>query len=318
MSRIVPFALAAILAALPLAAQEEVLFDRLGVELVSQAPFLEDPKAPGRYGPRNLFDGKPESSWAIGNGGPGTVIFVGIPSGAKELRLVNGYAASKELFAKNNRVRRLKASLWLGYSFPGRVTELGRLFSLYGLGLDGSLALADTIEAQAIALGIDWDRADEAAGKAEKRFEADSLGLPAFEREAYAKGTIKEYILKLEIVEIFKGSKWNDTCLSELSFSPEPRSIPTASELVGFWTNLRGADFEELELQEDGSAYAYAGARPWASGTWRIEEGCLKVAWEGIPEDTIYGERFFDGWILTLVSTSGAVEVYEGEVSGAP
>jgi hypothetical protein len=303
---------------LALSAQEEVLFDRFGVELVSQAPYLEDPRVSLRYSYVNLFDGQVDTSWAIGDGGPGTVICLGIPRGAEEIRVVNGYAAKMDLFAKNNRVKRLKASLFMGYSFPDRVTELGQLFSLYGIGFERSLALADSISLQSVALGIDWDRVDEAAKEAEKRFEEDCLGLSEFEREAYARGTIAEYLLRLEIVDVYPGSKWNDTCLSELSFSPETRSIPTESELIGFWTSVRGVDFEELELQEGGWAFAYAGARPWASGTWKVEEGCLKIALEGYPEEAIYGTRILEQGILTLIGTSGAVEVYEREVSGAP
>jgi hypothetical protein len=324
MARISSLILSSCVAALSLAAgsalsaQEELLFDRFGFQLASQAPFLEDAKIPRRYAPENLFDGRAETSWAIGDGGPGKVLYVGIPSGAKELRVVNGYATNKDLFAKNNRVRRLKVSLCVAYSFPNRVTELGQLFTLDVIGFHRTLELADLISPQALALGIDWDRADELRRESETRFQEGKAALSDYELEAYAKGTIEEYVLRLEIVDLYRGSKWNDTCLSELSFSPETRSIPPEERLVGLWACVRGADFEELQLDADGYACSNSGGRPWASGAWGIEEGCLKISWDGYPEESIYGTWILEGGILTLIGTSGAVEVYEGDASGAP
>ena len=315
-------ALAAALAAsglAPLAAQvESVIMDRFGFELVSQAPFLEDAKAPRRYAPENLLDGKASTSWAIGNGGPGTVIYLGLPRDARRMRVVNGYASSADLFAKNNRPRRIKVELCAGFSFPGRVTELGWVFDIDRTGGPRILTLGDTMSAQALDLGIDWDRADDIFRESRARFDARLPEAGDYEREAYAKGLVLERLLRIEILDVHKGSKWNDTCISELSFEPETRSVAGKEGLVGIWTTSRGADYEELELQEDGSLFSYSGGRPWGGGTWRIEEGCLKFAWEGGCDEAIYSSFILEGRILTLIGTAGNVEVYEGEASGAP
>jgi len=320
MSRLAPIAFAAIIIPLasPSPAQETVFMSRFGFELVSEAPFLEDPKIPRRYAPEKLLDGRPDTSWAVGNGGPGTVLYLGLPRGAKELRVLNGYATSKDLFAKNNRVRRLKIELCAARSFPGRVTESGWLFDIDRLGFARTLSLADSASPQALELGIDWDRAEELMRAAEWRFQENKGELSDFEIEAYAKGLVMEYVLRLEVVDVYPGTKWNDTCLSELSFSPETRRLPSAEELVGMWTCLRGADFEELQFDPDGYVFSYSGGRPWSNGEWTLREGFLVIQWADSSEEAIYDSRVLARGVLTLTSTAGAVEVYEREESGAP
>jgi|GEM_PF-3591249 len=286
---------------------EAVILDRHDFHFYSPAPFLEDAKIPGRYAPENLFDRRPDSSWAIGDGGPGTVIYVSIPVGAEAIRLINGYAANDDLFSRNNRVGTIKTELCTAYSFPDRVSELGQVFDVDPLGNEKLLVLQDTIKPQSVSLGTGyWQKAAGLIEKSEADFKTRLSRMDETEREFFKKGLIFLYLLRIEIMDVYRGTRWNDTCLSELGFVEETRFIPDERGITGFWETRRGADYEEIDFQDDGYVFSYSGTRPFGSGRWSLERGFLKVEWDH-GEEEIFSFFYREGSTLTLMRTGGAV-----------
>jgi len=178
----------------------------------------------GRYGPHNLFDRKPETCWAEGvaGNGIGETIHLKIEKDQRELFVQNGYCKSPALYKKNGRVRSVSISLLAGINPPGFATERALIFQ--ALPMDGPYTqqLKDSMAIQRLPLGLDWKKVHQSVKdfsvKAASRLK--SLGIPFSPKDLSP-----TYIVRLEIKEVYPGSRYPDTCLSGISFPERPKKI---------------------------------------------------------------------------------------------
>jgi len=178
----------------------------------------------GKYGPHNLLDKDAKTAWVEGEKGDGIGESVTIEAGEtlqEAINLRNGYQKSQALFNANSRVKRLRLTLFSGFMIPGDVTELYAYFSVVPFGEAVEVELEDKWGIQRITMPFDIEEAaefkkeqhdvfiKEAASRIEE-MQANSVG---FESEPKFR-----YFLKCEILEVYKGSKYDDTCISDIWF----------------------------------------------------------------------------------------------------
>lgn len=152
------------------------------------------------YGPTNLADADPATAWCEGAKGPGIgeVVVIEVPPG-KPLTIRNGYGKSPERFAQNGRIRRVEITL-LGQGWTYPVTDVAAALPVLGR---HEVELADTAEPQALPLPS-WTTPASWAPTVAMNISVD----PADQQPAF---------LALRILSTYPGSKWQDTCVSEIS-----------------------------------------------------------------------------------------------------
>ena len=157
----------------------------------------------GKYDPYNLFDRDNNTCWAEGkeDAGIGESVYWRIKADIPHITMVNGFAGSETLFQKNNRVKELSLSVYVGANLPGHVTEICISYDCIKFPKSKKLILKDTREPQKITFPFDW--ADL------KKFRQKAMQVLG----PQLKG---EYILQMIIESVYKGTEYNDTCLSDI------------------------------------------------------------------------------------------------------
>jgi hypothetical protein len=178
---------------------------------------LKDPgeREYGPYGAHNLFDKNPGTCWAEGKPGPGLgeAVYVGVNRGERTINLMNGYHKSRDLFQKNNRVSKLNLSVYVAVFRMDRTTELFDAYDLAKFGPTLAIDLPDGMETRTIS--FPWDWADLEAFMSEA-YDAH----PASQEMGDAPDDLaRQYVLKFEIAGVYPGSKFDDTCISEIWMS---------------------------------------------------------------------------------------------------
>ncbi|GEM_PF-856058 len=161
----------------------------------------------GKYGGQNLFDKDKQTCWAEGvkGDGVGEYIFMVISKNTKAISFINGYAKSTEIYYKNNRVKDVEISLFAGYNEEGHVTELYSFYNIFPITKPVVYSLNDDINSQKIQTLWNWDDIIE---KEKKIFENHYKS---------KKNVIKNYFVKIVILSVYHGSKYDDTCISEIN-----------------------------------------------------------------------------------------------------
>ncbi|MFO7889406.1 MAG: hypothetical protein R6V04_03605 [bacterium] len=164
----------------------------------------------GTYGAANLFDHDFSTAWVEGKEGDGIqeAVFFLLPEGKTRLNIMNGYAKSKALFKKNNRARSLKLSLYAGVNPEGYVSEIAIAYKSLPYPREYTINLSDTCAVQSFTVPLSWDEID--------RFTKETLTTYAKDYTVPAADTA--VIVKLEFLDVYRGSKWDDTCISEIFF----------------------------------------------------------------------------------------------------
>ena len=208
---------------------ESVFFDDAG-GIYSASSELEKPSELmeiGRYSPWNLFDSDPATSWVEGEEGPGigSYVLVGIPGPFMQYLIIhNGYQESEDLFIKNNRVKELRVSIYAGFTFDGREGQTGFEADLLPMDESALITLSDEMGAQQIELPFD---ADDVAAFSEEGFKYYKYDYPD-------ETGVKDFlVLKFEIISVYPGSIWDDTCIAGIDFSnQDPGQFLTPDEQV--------------------------------------------------------------------------------------
>jgi hypothetical protein len=187
------------------------------------------------YTPEQLFDGDPGTCWveAAPGGGAGEWVLFTVNRPVEGLRLTNGFARSPNLFRYNNRIKRLRLSLVVGFTAPGLVTELDYyLYFLTDL-KEAEAELQDALEPQPVEFSVSYEEHRQLVWEALDRFYDSSpmfmreiekdLGLePNLDKEQLKleQDLVFEVFgmscLRLEILEVYAGERYDDTCLSEV------------------------------------------------------------------------------------------------------
>ncbi|MDD2278287.1 MAG: hypothetical protein PHD06_04290 [Bacteroidales bacterium] len=172
---------------------------------------VEEEWANYKYGSINLTDGDIKTAWVEGepDDGVGQSVYISIPNNCRTINIFNGYTKSKTLFAQNNRVKRLKLRCYLAINPEGYVTEIADAFLLAPYPQDFYLDLKDMDSLQTFAFPIFPEEIDIFKSQAKKEY-----------LENYTEPIIQmAVIIQLEIKSVYKGTKYNDTCISEVFFS---------------------------------------------------------------------------------------------------
>jgi hypothetical protein len=177
-------------------------------------------KDPDIYGPNNLFDGDTKTVWAEGSAGSGigVQIVFAIPtpgysttleSGAKQINIINGFASSKDLFLANNRVKEIVLNLFVAVD----IGEDENYCSRYALNIYDTkiFQLKDTMDKQSVKLDIDFANLKDFWRRSRDTYRSMGNSVFAGEYGRYLFGV-------LTIKSVHKGSSYDDTCISEISF----------------------------------------------------------------------------------------------------
>jgi hypothetical protein len=168
----------------------------------------------GRYCAVNIFDDNPATCWAEGvkGAGIGEKIYFDIPAGLTALKITTGLAKNKTVFKKNNRVKKLKITL---YGAVASDEDMGQFFDDYkGLPYEKTLIfeLKDEMTPQRLAVDYDWDDLADFKNRVLQDFKKNQAAQKKNSKLYF------EYIAQLEILDVYRGSKWDDTCISDVDF----------------------------------------------------------------------------------------------------
>ncbi|MEA2082015.1 MAG: hypothetical protein U9O97_04690 [Elusimicrobiota bacterium] len=180
-------------------------------ELENRGPYVRGP-----YGARNLFDGNIKTCWSEGakSDGIGESICVALEKETKNIILQNGYAKNTEVFIANNRVKEAELSILAGINIPGEVTETGVLFNTLQYKKTKTIILEDSPEPQTIAFPFKWRSLVKFRTAAIRSFrKLHRKKLTGIKQSPQA-----VLILQLKILSIYKGTKYDDTCITSISF----------------------------------------------------------------------------------------------------
>lgn len=264
-----------------------------------------------KYAPRNLFDGGKDSAWVEGvdGDGLGEQVWFTVDRGTADLILTNGFARNASLFQKNNRVKRLEATLWAAATVSGMATELGQVYQARPVSGRLALSLADQTAPQTLALPIDWEGLPVDPPKLIEDYRR-SFEVPA-------EGSFRmDYVLCLEIKEVYRGTAYRDTCIAEIAWTL-PRALAgpgdsRASQLAGAWKAEEGAEWEYLELAIEDEVLlfsAFLGGRLYDAGLWYVGEGQLSLDSDG-GSSWVYTDGNLTSRTLWLTGEDGHRERY--------
>ncbi len=171
------------------------------------------------YSVRNLGDGNPATCWAEGASGPGIgeKIYLVVNGKPKSLAIINGYGKSKSLFEKNGRVKAFRATVLAAFNLPGDVSEVDTIYHVRICGPTVGLEIKDFQAKQSIILPFDWTEIERKGGELEASFESDFAARIADRSHGCQDRFYRAVILELEISEVYKGARYEDACISELS-----------------------------------------------------------------------------------------------------
>ena len=148
-----------------------------------------------RYAPGNLGDTDPATAWVEGVGGYGIgeVVIVPCLDLKKPVEIWVGYGKSKDLFQYNSRPRILRLVV-----IEAKISGFAQYGTLYH---DLQIIEDETVELEDLN---DYQR----------------IKIPDYDVKTFFEPGNREmehrYFLGLEINEVYEGSKWDDTCISEI------------------------------------------------------------------------------------------------------
>ncbi len=185
----------------------------------------------GKHGAHNLFDKDSSTAWVEGvkDDGIGESVYVGMGDRLNEIIcIVNGYQKSQSLYFMNNRPKTIRLSLFVGFMIPGEVTEIVSVCRIRQFDNEKLIKLRDTLGPQEIQLPFNLLKAAEFKEQSmqlflnnfSKEFEKITKSCSGCDTVPYV-----EYILHLKIVDVYKGTKWDDTCISDIWFKPGETKI---------------------------------------------------------------------------------------------
>ncbi len=152
------------------------------------------------YGAPNLVDGNIATGWAEGEKGHGkaAVVVVPLPDTSKGLQISAGYGKSESLWYKNSRPRLIEVSVFGQGWAPPVQGDMQQELPLMGRIV---IALQDTMGWQGLPLPPIQDKVVKA-------------------RTTQADVSQKASYLALRILDVFPGTKWSDTVISEIRARP--------------------------------------------------------------------------------------------------
>lgn len=176
-----------------------------------------NPEKSSKYPSLNLFDACFNTCWVLGSFKTDRqeTLFVKFPEeiGLDKiiLNIFSGYGKSKSLFMQNARPKKIRLSIFAAYYPEGYVTEVAvpYLIKKYS---EKNIELSDTFGVQSFSLGLNKNKVMDFYVK--KRNDCKS-----FRGDNNIKIVDTTFVLKMEIVDVYKGTKYDDICISEIFFN---------------------------------------------------------------------------------------------------
>ena len=165
-----------------------------------------------KYSPQKAFDKKKSTAWVEGVDGPGIQesIFFKIPHKAQYIKIINGLALSKKWFLLNNRVKDFHLTLNI-YVLKSDSHQCGIMY-FYKTFKVLKLKLNDSMSLQKFNMGIDHDSVKkEIKNYVLSLKKSGEIEDPESEPETGIIGV-------LTIKDVYSGEKYDDTCISAISF----------------------------------------------------------------------------------------------------
>jgi hypothetical protein len=176
-----------------------------------------NPEKSTPYPSTNLFDGYIKTCWVAGSvkQSEKPTLYIktpeNIPIDNLILNIFAGYGKSKSLYMENARPRNIKVSIFAAYNPQGFDTEVAVKYLIKEYTIERSILLADTFGVQSFPLNlnkkdlIDFQNMNLINCKSSLKNDDVKINL--------------SFILKFEITDVYKGSKYDDICISEIFFN---------------------------------------------------------------------------------------------------
>jgi hypothetical protein len=188
----------------------------------------------GPYTPRNLYDNNPATAWVEGVKGYGSGEYFIADLGymlPEKIEIRNGYQKSQSLFEKNSRVKNLRITLLAGFHMPGDVTEIAEAYTVKQIGTEKIVTLSDIMGLQEITMPVDKKTAFKERVDLTRDFKTDFSERLDYLLE-YDTPMQLHYFLKFEIVVVYPGSSYDDTCISDILFQNMTTDPLSSDEII--------------------------------------------------------------------------------------
>lgn len=178
----------------------------------------------GEYGAHKLFDNDLSTAWVEGAEDHGAGQYIIIEAGKQlpgGMIIHNGYQKTERLYRMNSRPDKMKISLYAGFYLEGDVSEVATRYRIKQVEGPAIIELEDSMGPQDITIPFSRDRAAEFKDSLTAVFSSD------FEEEIEQRKKMCpecdlsprfSFFIRLEIADVYEGSEWDDTCISELAF----------------------------------------------------------------------------------------------------
>lgn len=185
-----------------------------------------------RYPPSQLFDGNFKTCWVskLKNESSPPSLFVKMPSKATTVNLFAGYGKSLNLFYQNSIPKTIRLSIWGAINPDGFVSEIGVLYKAAKYPKDTLVHVIDTFDIQSISLSTLTTSIERFKGQLVTAYDS-SFRMPKAEFC---------YILQLDILEEWQGTKYDDICISELFFDDRLVDPKTNISVDSIYINQKG------------------------------------------------------------------------------
>ncbi len=204
---------AAVFAAKSVSAQQKIQWvDIFLPDTTEYVQFKVSSEINYRYPPSNLFDAKLNTCWVSGSAESPDIssIFLKLPElDDIIINIFPGYGKSKELFIKNTRPKEIRLSIFAATNPDGYVSEHGTLYKAVQFHRKQIIHLADSFGVQSIHLYL----FQEGLGDFQKYIQR------SYDTEFEIPGAETCLILKIEVLDTYPGTKYDDICISEIFFN---------------------------------------------------------------------------------------------------
>jgi hypothetical protein len=165
-----------------------------------------------------LFDGDFKTCHIIAKGDEYPTVWIKLPEKERiKINIFSGYGKSKALYYQNARPEKLHISLYYGFLPEGYYSENGFAYQITDLHKVFDINLKDIFGVQTFSFPIKADELDYIKKRAIK----------AYGKTAFPKADKQGFFIAISVDEIYKGTKYNDVCISEIFFnSPYVTSYP--------------------------------------------------------------------------------------------
>lgn len=176
-----------------------------------------NPEKSSPYPSTNLFDGYLKTCWVAGSvkQSEKPILYIKIPENIPIDKLIlnifSGYGKSKSLYMKNAHPKNIKVSIFVAYNLEGYATEVAVKYLIKKFTIERNILLADTFGVQSFPLNlnhkdlIDFQNMNFKNCTSSLKNDDVKINL--------------SFMLKFEITDVYKGSEYDDICISEIFFN---------------------------------------------------------------------------------------------------